>query len=1161
MSALTVILIAAAAMVALGVLAVAAWLFYTAYLTRLERRLAVRKGVYRDMVAGLAATERELLQPAILRADTLYDLEALEAVLEEQARSSTTRPAWLLEAYDRLGLVDKYIDRLQHARQWRDRAFAAELLGRVGNAKAVPVLLDTVQATRTEDADVREIALRALARIADPRAVGPLLQALRTSEVWLAPRIADILSRHGDLVVDPLIEVLQQPGRQPARAWAANVLGDVRAARAFPVLVRSLGDLEDEVRGKAASALGRLGDRRAVPYLLEHLLSDPAPFVRARIAGALGQFGDADVIDRLVRALGDPAWWVRMRSVEALEQIGEVAEGPLLVALDDADPEIRSRAAVALERLGVPARLVGMIERGERADEAGSLLVKFAIAGAHELLAELLLHPSPRVRLATVIAIRRAGRRDLAAELTGTATGDADGAIRAEAFEALRVLGLREAVPAALTGMVDASEPARTAAIRLIGELGGTESIPGLRARTSDPEPAVRAAAARALGLLRASTAAPDFRRLLPDPSPDVRQAAATAIGEAGARQLGDDLVPLLDDGEPRVRTAAATALGRVGNVGAVPAMVRAFREADPALREAIAGSVAQLKPSEVRALLDILVAGHDSPSRIALIRTLLQLRVEAPLPLIGPLAGDPDPAVRREAVAALGSLGSGAAPLAITALDDPDDAVRASAVDATLRLGLADQGGKLVRLLQHDPSPRVRERAALAIGLLEVPGGDTALLMAGRGTDQPPEVRAAAALSLGAFDGGSMVGEIAAMADEGPVRALIQSRLHDDAEYRLLARRLRHSRSLELRALSASTREGVEEELAEGMRSTLDAPERVRLVAGLKAFQGDRSRNALLGVLRGDPSAEVRAAALAAVTPMLSGDDLLAAARLAVADPSLMVRQQGIALLDRADASETMPAMLRALRADEDSSVLQEIATRAEASFDTFAGAARDLMGSDRHAVVLARVMASIHHPDLTHLLPPLGRSPSPVARGALAELWIARPDLVDGDLLEALARDPVTAVRRQAARAAASAGRHDIIASMVADPDTDTRRGLALLLATAPSADALDELRADAEPRVRAAAAVARLLRGDADTLPADIRRAEAAEAVMDAAPLAELRETARSSTDERRRLAAGLALAIVGDPVASEVVRSDPMPYVRGRVAAMLDWGNGG
>ena len=176
---------------------------------------------------------------------------------------------------------------------------------------------------------MREIALRALARIADPRAVEPLVEALKTAEAWLAPRIADALARHGSHAVGPLIALLEQPTRHPARAWAANVLGGGQVAAGRPRARAPLDDPQDEVRAKAASALGRLGDPRAVPHLLERLLGDPAPFVRARIARALGQFDDAEVIDRLVRSLGDPAWWVRMRSIEALEQIGARAEGPL----------------------------------------------------------------------------------------------------------------------------------------------------------------------------------------------------------------------------------------------------------------------------------------------------------------------------------------------------------------------------------------------------------------------------------------------------------------------------------------------------------------------------------------------------------------------------------------------------------------------------------------------------------------------------------------------------------------------------------------------------------------------------------------------------------------------------------------------------------------
>ena len=566
MITLPIILGVAAAMAGIGLVAVLSWLLYTSYLNRLERRLAYRKGLYRDLVTGLARRDRELLEPQLRELTTLKDFEALEAVLEEQARGSTERPAWLLDAYDRLGLVDKYVTRLRTATKWRERAFAAELLGRVGNAKAVPALLDTVAATRTEDADVREIALRALARIGDPRALTPLVNALKQSEVWLVPRIADILTRHGDLAVDPMIAFLEDPARHPARAWAASILGEVGAARAFPSLVRALTDLDDEVRAKSASALGRIGDGRAVGYLLDHLLSDPAPFVRARIAQALGQFDQPEVVERLVRALGDPAWWVRMRSVEALEQVGAQAEGPLLLALDDADPEIRIRAAVALERLGVPARLIAAIERGENTVEATETLARFGNAGARELLAEGLGHLAAPVRGAMIEAIRRAGRRDLAAELVQLSRTDTEPALRATAFDVLRALGVTEGIAAALDHLNDPDQRVRTAAMLLVGQLGGPELADQIRPRTADPDPAVRAATATALGLTQARGAADDFIRLLKDPDAGVRAAAARGAADANAREAGPTLLGLLTDTDLDVQREAVLALGRLGD-------------------------------------------------------------------------------------------------------------------------------------------------------------------------------------------------------------------------------------------------------------------------------------------------------------------------------------------------------------------------------------------------------------------------------------------------------------------------------------------------------------------------------------------------------------------------------------------------------------------
>ena len=1114
----------------MGLLAVVAWLVSTSYLNLVERRLARRKGLYRDLVAELATRERALLEPEIRRLSTLYDLEALEAVLEEQARGTAERPAWLLDVYDRLGMVDRYVLKLRLARPWRERAFAAELLGRVGNAKAVPALLQTVQATRSEDADVREIALRALARIRDPRAVEPLIEALRTADVWLAPRIADILGRHGTLVIEPLLALLDQPGRHPARAWAANVLGEVRAERAFPALVRALDDPDDEVRAKSATALARLGDQRAMTHLLDHLLTDPAPFVRTRIAAALGRFDHPEVIDRLVRALGDQAWWVRMRSVEALEQIGAQAEGPLLVALDDQDPEIRARAAVGLERLGVPAALVDLIQRGERVTEATSTLVKFVGAGARELLADLLRHPSAEVRGAVLSAARRAGRRDLAPELLEAARSDPDPLLRAAAFHTLDALEIRDGVRIAVDRLADGDARVRMAAVGLLGRLGGDNAMGRLRECTADVVPGVRAMAAQAIGLRQAREAAPD-------------------------------LVALLGDPDAAVRDAALAALGRLGDRTTLPALVGTFAQAGLATRQLILQAVAGIDEETLAQLAGTLVESGDAAAKLAAVRALSRRPATVTVAMLERLSTDPEPAVRAASLRALSRAGSDTARKAATAgLTDPDETVRAAAVDAVSRLAPDNAGDRLLAMLQHDPAASVRERAALAVGLLRLPTGEAALRAVCRRAE-PAGVRAAAVLATGVFERESLVAEVLEMGDAAAVRAHLRVRLANDPWYRLLRRRIAAGPRLELRTLTARDDAGVSHALAEGTRRMLEAGERVRLVGGLRAFQGEQSRSALLHMIRGDPSPEVRTAALTAVAGLLESDELLAVGSRALADPSLLVRRAAVALFARVPAERAFPALLRALRADDDPALLASVAELAEAAFPAFVdyvlGAALD----GEQALLIVRVARLVHHPELVRLLPALARSGSPEIRQAIAALFRHRPGAADGVLLEGLVADPVVGVRTEAAGAAAAAGRWDLLEQVADDPDAGVRREAALALGGASGADpvareALDRLGDDREMAVRAAAYVGRLLQGRPVPFPPGIDPVAAAGVLSQAGQLPALRDIARTAPAEDRRLAAALALALLHDDVALQVARTDPAPAVRHRVSGALD-----
>lgn len=1158
MSLLQFILIFAAIVIGLGVVGVIFWFLYAAWLTRVENSLARRKGLYRELVAGLALRERALLEPELRQLATLRDFEALEALLEEQARGVTERPTWLLDTYDRLGLVDKYAQRLKTARQWRERAFAAELLGRVGNAKAVPALLETIQATRAEDADVREIALRALARIADPRAVDPLVTALKHAEVWLAPRIADILVRHGESVVDAMLAFLAEPSRHPARAWAANVLGELKVGRAFPALITALKDLDDEVRAKAAGALGKLGDSRAVTYLLDHLLTDPAPFVRARIAGALGQFAGNEVIDRLVRALGDPAWWVRMRSVEALEQIGPTAETPLIVALDDPDPEIRIRAAVALERLGVPSRLVSIIEAGEATIDTLGLLTKLGVAGARELLAELLHHPSSPVRAAVVAAIEEADRKDLTAELIERAQSDTDPGIRSRSLDALHALSARDAVPAALEALGDPDERVRASATSLLGDLGGSELASVIQPRTSDKEPLVRAAAARALGLVRAADGDAAFARLLGDPDPRVRAAAAEGVAEASWRAGAPVLIELLIDPDRTTRIAAAKALGDVGDQNAIPPLVRAFADADRDLGDAITLAVAKIDRTALSRIIDLLLEREDVDSRVRVVETLGGLKPPHPMRLLETLFEDRAPQVRAAAASVLGRVSEERSSiLLLDGLTDPSETVRASVVDSLVRLDYRNAAARILELLPNDPSELVRERAALATGIFRPVAGEAALLRVCLRPEEPLDVRAAATLALGAYDQESIVARVVEMADESELRDVLRERLKHDSEYRLLGLRLRDARHVELRALGSTSREQMEQTLADGMRGVLSPEQRVRLVAGLRAFQGERSRSALLSVVRSDPSPDVRAAALTAVGGMLDASELHLTASRALADPHKAVRHAAVALFAKVAPEKGLPGLLRLLKAEDDPLVLQTVAHQAEAAFPQYLDQALGLDLNGQEAILLTRVARYMHHPDLRRVMAVIAQSTAAPVREAVATLWGARPDLLDEDALVTLGSDPSVPVRRAVVSAWGAARMYHRAGDMLADPDPGVRQEIARTFLDAPDTEALEPLFLDPDEMVRASLFVTRLLRGEWSDPPANfaVSRPAAGTAVRQAISIETLRDLARTDRDAGRRLPAALALAILDDEAAYTVMRSDPVWSVRDRVGRML------
>ena len=170
-----------------------------------------------------------------------------------------------------------------------------------------------------------------------------------------------------------LAKVLQA-GKDPALADPAFT------AEVAKVFADAGGD-DPRVRRYLALALGRMGDRAAVPALLQAVddagaagtRSDPETQVYA--VWALGVIRDPAAVPRLAAlARGDDAG-LRKAAVHALGAFTSAeSRGALAAALDDPVADVRWNAAIALARRRDPAAvpvLLSMLDRGQLAAVPG----------------------------------------------------------------------------------------------------------------------------------------------------------------------------------------------------------------------------------------------------------------------------------------------------------------------------------------------------------------------------------------------------------------------------------------------------------------------------------------------------------------------------------------------------------------------------------------------------------------------------------------------------------------------------------------------------------------------------------------------------------------------------------------------------------------------
>jgi hypothetical protein len=202
------------------------------------------------------------------------------------------------------------------------------------------------------NAAVRHGAALALAKIADSRAVEPLILALCD----------------------------ESKGMRKLAALGLGQIGDIRAVSALTIALR---DPNSWVRSEAALALGKIGDATALESLVL-ALRDENKYVRQNAATALGQIGDTRVVEPLIGALADTHDWVRRHATEALAQLGSPAIDLLMGALKDRNPFVRRGAAMALGEIGDQRAIEALVQSLHDDEES----VKTSAAWALEQLGD-----------------------------------------------------------------------------------------------------------------------------------------------------------------------------------------------------------------------------------------------------------------------------------------------------------------------------------------------------------------------------------------------------------------------------------------------------------------------------------------------------------------------------------------------------------------------------------------------------------------------------------------------------------------------------------------------------------------------------------------------------------------------------------------------------
>ncbi|MDZ7265750.1 MAG: HEAT repeat domain-containing protein [candidate division KSB1 bacterium] len=462
-------------------------------------------------------------------------------------------------------------------------------------------------------------------------------------------------------------------------------------------LVKFVMHPKEEVRKRAAIALGRSQDPDAVPALVE-LLRSGNPTVRVEAAFALGQLAQANTASVVLAFLAtEKDLEVRLHLLEALGKVASDSslrriDSTLVHLLQDDIPIMRAEAALTIARLahrrfsqpGWGAKLTALLQDDseEVRWRCAYALFRLADAATAPALEQALQDRSSRVQMQAARALGVINDQKAILPLSQLARHDPDWRVRVSAAQALGNLldPQRDTTLTALLPLNDSNLHVRVTALRALGTAyehssqrpAHSPAIPLLRNRIKGaaadgeftPTWQEQVAAAQALATALGPEAVTPLAPLAASSEVFVRAGLAPALAATRAPGALPLLEKLAGDTALLVRIAALEALPKISAPAqALPIYLSALASGDQVLTAIAAQNLAADSSRRQEHALAIIQAYEKLPAPIdvevaqMIFKALADCRNPAAVPLLEAAVQVPDKPFAAAAAAALRQL------------------------------------------------------------------------------------------------------------------------------------------------------------------------------------------------------------------------------------------------------------------------------------------------------------------------------------------------------------------------------------------------------------------------------------------------------------------------------------------------------------------------